>query len=69
LNTQTQEQPTYYRFLYFTALAFALGIAAGGLTTYVGAPVVSITLFVLALLVVVYAAVKIRARQRRMNAS
>ena len=69
MNNQSVAQPTYYRFLYFTALAFALGIAAGGITTYAGAPVVSITLFVLALLIVVYAAVKIRARQRRMNAS
>ena len=69
MNNQTVAQPTYYRFLFFTALAFALGMAAGGLITYVGAPVVSIILFVLALLVVAYATVQIRARQRRMNAS
>lgn len=68
MNTQTQ-QPTYYRFLYFTALAFALGVAASGLATYVGAPIVSVILFVLALFVVLYAAVQIRARQRSMNAS
>jgi hypothetical protein len=66
---QTQEPPTYYRFLFYTALAFALGVAAGGLITYAGALVVSIILFVLALLVVAYATVQIRARQRRMNAS
>ena len=66
---QTQEPPTYYRFLFYTALTFALGVAAGGLITYAGAPVVSIILFVLALLVVAYATVQIRARQRRMKAS
>jgi hypothetical protein len=69
LNTQTEAQPTYYRFLYFTALAFALGMAAGGLFTYIGAPIVSIILFALALFVALSAAVQIRARQRRMNAS
>jgi len=65
---QTQEPPTYYRFLFYTALAFALGVVAGGLITYAGAPVVSIILFVLALLIVAYATVQIRARQRRMKA-
>lgn len=69
MNNKTQEQPTYYRFLFFTALAFALGIAVGGLFTFVGAAVVSIILFVLALLGVVYATVHIRARQRRLHAS
>jgi Flp pilus assembly protein TadB len=69
LNTQTGTHPTYYRFLYFTALAFALGVAAGGIFSYVGAPIVSIILFVLALFVALYAAVQIRARQRSMNAS
>ena len=64
MNNQTVAQPTYYRFLFFSALAFALGVAVGSLFTYVGVPVVSIILFVLALLVVVYAIVQIRARQR-----
>jgi Flp pilus assembly protein TadB len=69
LNTQTAAHPTYYRFLYFTALAFALGVAAGGIFSYIGAPIVSIILFVLALFVALYAAAQIRARQRRTNAS
>jgi hypothetical protein len=69
LINQTQEQPTYYRFAFFTALAFALGVTAGSLFTYVGALVVSIILFILALLAAAYATVQIRARERRMNAS
>jgi len=69
LNNQTQEQPTYYRFLFFSVLAFALGIAVGGFFTFVGAGVVSIILFVLALLAMAYATIRIRARQRRINLS
>jgi len=68
LNTQTVAPPTYYRFLFFTALAFALGIAAGSLFTYVGGLAVNIILFVLALVAVVYATVRIRAQQRRKDA-
>ncbi len=69
MNNQTQEQPTYYRFLFFSVLAFALGIAVGGFFTFVGAGVVSIILFVLALLAMAYATIRIRARQRRINLS
>ncbi len=69
MNNQTQEQPTYYRFLCFMSLAFAPGIAADNLSTYMHVPVVSIILLVVALLAVAYAVVQIRVRQRRMNAS
>jgi hypothetical protein len=68
LNNQVQESPTYHHFMFYVCVAFAAGIAIGSVFTGIGAPFVSVALFVLALLGVVYAAGKVEARRIRRNA-